>query len=70
MISAGWELISACKLYRQPLLVEFVKIDKGKPVERQGRKAMGLHPAHSTGQDCQAAEEIHRLGFSLLRPGH
>jgi hypothetical protein len=40
-------------------------LDKGKPGESQGRKAMGLPPSPD-GHDCQAAEvvssrRIHRL---------
>src|SRR5689334_23527499 len=38
--------------------------DKGKPVERQGRKAMGL-PSHHCDHDSQVTEN--KLGHAVLR---
>ena len=78
MISPGSELKSACKLYRQTLLTEYIKIDKGKPVERQGRKAMGLNPVRSIpdeivvqrGTGSPGRRRNTPFGFLFMRPGH
>jgi hypothetical protein len=37
-------------------------IEKGKPAENQGRKAMGLQP---TGHDCQAAKSQYNYAVSI-----
>jgi hypothetical protein len=47
-----------CKLWRNEVIVKTAgSIRKGKPVERRGRKAMGLHLLPGVRDDRQAAEE-------------
>jgi hypothetical protein len=48
----------------------FIWIDKGKPGESRGRKAMGLNPSGEEGYDCQVTEtlfaHLFTVGFSIF----